>query len=390
MSTQQRGTPAGHRGRLRPMTFAAAIGMTLVVYGHTPLLEAAHGQNVLTDWACAAYGFVYTFHMPLFFAISGFLYVYTNPPGRHRTYTELVRNKAVRLLLPYVALTSVVFPVKCLLSRFAIRPLEAGWESYLEGLLFPAKNPIAFFWFLPALFIVFLAAPGLLFCLRLRRKQLALPLQISVSAALVLTSVTGLWSVIPGPNVLGSLPDANVLGFLSAGRHIVFFWLGMWASHCFADKLSENAESGGKKYRFPCAAMLSAAAAALTLHVVLYLNFRYSYAGQTAGLHANGLGSQLAWFMMACLGTVATFCIAGCLARRSSRVLNTVGVYSYQIFLLSWFFQVPIQVGYIHFFPGAPVLLVASASLLLGIGGPLICVLVVLRYAPGIKPVVGL
>jgi peptidoglycan/LPS O-acetylase OafA/YrhL len=78
------------------------------------------------------------------------------------------------------------------------------------------------------------------------------------------------------------------------------------------------------------------------------------------------------------------------LARRSLRVLNTVGVYSYQIFLLSWFFQAPIQAGYFQFFPAAPVLLVAGASLLLGIGGPLIGVLVIQRYAQGIKPMVGL
>jgi len=120
--------------RLRAITYATGIGIILVVFGHAhdPALDSE--GDAVGHFISLLRAFVFTFHMPLFFAISGFLYQYTNQLHRRRTYLELGRGKAVRLLLPYVVVSSLVYPIKCLLSRFAMRPPEWGWGAYVESL----------------------------------------------------------------------------------------------------------------------------------------------------------------------------------------------------------------------------------------------------------------
>lgn len=68
------------------------IAMFLVVYGHT-------SQNAEIK------KYIYAFHMPLFFIISGFVYHCTS-------YPKYMKRKAQRLLLPYFVL--ILFPSLCI------------------------------------------------------------------------------------------------------------------------------------------------------------------------------------------------------------------------------------------------------------------------------------
>jgi peptidoglycan/LPS O-acetylase OafA/YrhL len=345
------------------------------VYAHLPLPSNAASGSVVDQtrdlfalWAAAGVSFVRTFHMPLFFAISGFRYAYTNPPGRRRrSYAHLVRDKAARLLLPYVAISSLAFPVKCLFSEFALRPVSAGFfQSYVEGLLWPAHNPIAFFWFLPTLFFIFLVAPGLLPCLRPAGKGYARALTVLVTAVLVWLHFMCFSFAPPGP---------SPLNYVDAIRYLVFFWLGMWTCRLWGERMTGHKELDGGEPPFPRVGMFLLAAVVLTVDVALFATYP---------------GSPAARLVMGCLGAAAAFLIASGLAGYKIRLLNTIGLYSYQIYLLSWFFQTPVQIAYFHFLPGAPSAIMCLVSFVAAIAGPIIIACLVLAYTPKIKSLIGL
>lgn len=99
--------------------------------------------------------------MPLFVFISG--YLFTNSIIKNADRPErnsfLGKNgflikKTLRLMVPYIVISSLVFIPKVYLSRFSLRPVALSLNSYIEMLIFPGKNVIIFFWFLPTIFII--------------------------------------------------------------------------------------------------------------------------------------------------------------------------------------------------------------------------------------------
>lgn len=93
--------------------------------------------------------FIYSFHMPMFFALSGALFQH----GRNRSFTELMVNKAKRLIVPFF-----------LVSTFYCIPLK-----YFTGYWSNSSNVLAdvvigqylvqgntHLWFLPTLYLEFL------------------------------------------------------------------------------------------------------------------------------------------------------------------------------------------------------------------------------------------
>ena len=132
------------------VSFLQAFGIVLVVLGHSH--QGAPADPLWHTW-------IYSFHMPLFMFISGFLLRYTNERKGISLATTPLRGfmwkKAKRLLVPYVVISSLAFVPKVLLSRFAARPLEFSLHDYAQMLIYPWDNVIVFFWFLPTLFLIF-------------------------------------------------------------------------------------------------------------------------------------------------------------------------------------------------------------------------------------------
>lgn len=136
------------------ISFLQVFGILLVVAGHS--CQCAPDRPLLSVW-------IYSFHMPLFMFISGFLLRYS----AERKEVMLVDTplygskgflwkKVKRLLVPYVVISTLAFFPKVLFSQFAVRPLEISWVSYVHMLVYPWDNVIIFFWFLPTLFIIFI------------------------------------------------------------------------------------------------------------------------------------------------------------------------------------------------------------------------------------------
>ncbi|MBV7338354.1 acyltransferase family protein [Chloroflexi bacterium TSY] len=127
---------------------ARAFGIILVVLGHTAGLIEPLGN------------FIYSFHMPLFFCISGFLF---SNKRLQRSFYQYSTNLARSLLVPYT-LFFVVAYVYWLLTRSLGSNAEIyadmTWFQPVKGLLFGNEadlfvNPVL--WFFPCLFVTSLS-----------------------------------------------------------------------------------------------------------------------------------------------------------------------------------------------------------------------------------------
>ena len=142
--------------RLDHIDIAKAIGLLLVIYGHTfrMSMRAAH------PWCAFSYTFVYRFHVPLLFLLSGMGCTLTAQKNRSLSARQFVCKKAHSLLLPWgiysgflyalFCMANLVPPVQALLSGSAYQlkqPAEYLW------LMLCNENPYGFhLWYLPTLF----------------------------------------------------------------------------------------------------------------------------------------------------------------------------------------------------------------------------------------------
>lgn len=137
------------RKRLNQISFLSVYAMILVVIGHSDI-TLDYKELWIFKW-------IYTFHMPLFFLISGFLFVYTNPEEKMKKMSprQFVVNKMERLLLPFIFINSIIFVTKALIANKEQmqHPISFSFPSYVDSMLF---HPIGYMWFLPALFVIFM------------------------------------------------------------------------------------------------------------------------------------------------------------------------------------------------------------------------------------------
>ncbi len=128
--------------RIDSIDGAKALGIFLVIYAHTMLWKP------LQDW-------IYVFHMPLFFFISGYLFSF----ARHQQKRSFIRQRFHRLMVPYFAINLVTY----LFWLFVARHVGSGHDGAVSPLM-PLKaallgnGPMMLhdvpLWFLMCLFVV--------------------------------------------------------------------------------------------------------------------------------------------------------------------------------------------------------------------------------------------
>lgn len=129
--------------RIYYLDIAKGIGVILMILGHVP------------DLSMPSRRFVTSFHMPLFFVISGMIICATEEDARNGR--EIFKRKFCSIMLPYF-----IFSVlSLLLEIFCTGVLKNGtWEVFREHLFATVcLSGASVFWFLPALFfgeIIFL------------------------------------------------------------------------------------------------------------------------------------------------------------------------------------------------------------------------------------------
>lgn len=133
--------------QLRFITILYGIAAILVVFGHSHPLHIEYPLGPV-QW-------VYRFHMPLFFLISGILTAYTAPGRRIWLWWK---KKAVRLLVPYAVLTLVAWIPKILLDTYMNDNMSVTWENFVRILFIPREGVWGHFWFIPVYLMLELCA----------------------------------------------------------------------------------------------------------------------------------------------------------------------------------------------------------------------------------------
>ncbi|BBA28141.1 acyltransferase family protein [Prevotella melaninogenica] len=145
--------------KIAEFSFLHVFAILLVVIGHSFFQM----ESPIVDW-------IYQFHVPLFFFVSGYLFN-VSVKGKQINPHIFLRHKAVRLLLPYFALSTLLFVPKVLLSQYMVRPIQANWSEYVLMLIYPYRNVNSSYWFLPTLFLLFVfAVVAILFFQRLKHR----------------------------------------------------------------------------------------------------------------------------------------------------------------------------------------------------------------------------
>lgn len=280
-----------------------AFGIILVVAGHSTY-QLGHAGHVpsICRW-------LYTFHMPLFFFISGYLLKYSNTrkgiqlsdmPALGKD--GFITGKARRLLVPYVIISSVVFIPKTMMSAIALRPVDMSVWSYLGMLLYPHTNVIGYFWFLPSLFLIFCMA------------YIAAKTKAKTNDSLLIVCLIAVSIVNPG---------TGFLGLDSALYNAVFFAAGyMFRKHMLETVVGRH----------------SATAAAVTFTVSVAL----MYAPDTG----------IRYLLTSFNGILMSVALAHLYIAGKMRFLDHLDGATYTIYLLSWFPQVASQQILISLVPG--------------------------------------
>lgn len=139
--------------KVKFISYIQLIGIVLVVLGHS-----LHMYPVNYGMGTLLYRMIYSFHMPLFFFVSGFLMIYTIQIKGRRTWNSFVSGKLKRMLVPFITLTTVTFVPRALLSDFADDVIPLSIESLAKAYIFKSYLVIPYLWFLQALLILLISS----------------------------------------------------------------------------------------------------------------------------------------------------------------------------------------------------------------------------------------
>lgn len=278
------------------ISFLQVFGIVLVVAGHS---DYQNTDNPVHAW-------IYSFHMPLFMFISGFLLCYGilkrgTALAAIRLYGShgFIYKKICRLLIPYVFISTLAFFPKAMMSKFAARPLDISWNSYFNMLIHPWDNAIIFFWFLPTLFIIFLIV--------VYSAKLSDKLHFKIPCILLLL----------GSLLLHLFNPAKGIGLFNISGVVYYLLYFLSGYYCCFYHIEETLQKQPAKV-FILTFLLS----------ILYLRIPH-FTGLDVLMAINGIGMSI------CLGHLYI--------RWGFTFFNHLSGSSYAIYLFSWFPQVAAQ-----------------------------------------------
>lgn len=143
-----------NNGRIRFIAYLQIIGIILVVFGHS-LHEYPGVRNGDIP---QIFSMMYSFRMPLFMFVSGFLMIYTTYGRSYRSkvkgVNEFIKGKILRLLLPFAVLSLITFYPRALMSGIADEVIELNGSSFVKSFILSDSLVIPYFWFLQASFLL--------------------------------------------------------------------------------------------------------------------------------------------------------------------------------------------------------------------------------------------
>ena len=270
--------------------------MLWVVIGHSPLGEPGTGP----EWENVLYHFAYSFHMPLFMLVSGWLFylprLNTNKSiwgGQKWTYPQIVKDKALRLLLPGFVFSLVAFALKIAFPGEMTRQVGLNPNDIIHAYLYPYDNPMRELWFIAVLFWLMLLTPIW--------KLLLQDIKIMCGMIIVLM-VLHLYH-----------PTIDLLCFGGIFKHAIWFYLGLVISKTeLVDKLLNK----------------NAWLTLLTGVVIFFIGMYTDAFIKTVG------------------GITLSFGVALLLDKHLPKAFFSFRNYTYQIFLMGIFVQIAVKIAY--------------------------------------------
>lgn len=225
--------------RIAYLDMAKGVGIVLMVAGH--LIGSLQSIDNKPYFA-PAYQWIASFHMPLFFIISGILLNITRE--EEKEMGQIVCRKARTLLLPYASFSLIYFVINVWTCIFYPELLKFSelWKFFIYSVTF---RGVSVMWFLPALF---LGEVCFLWC-RKRLRDGALTAAISVLGFFLMFFSPLLrfegWESGLVMMTFGSLLHTVMRGLFSA----VFLLIGYYAARLITDGgKRDGAENTGRSY----------------------------------------------------------------------------------------------------------------------------------------------
>ena len=139
---------------LNYICFLQVVGPIFVILGHS-----LNGfDNYEGWWRIFSKDWIYLFHMPLFFFISGYLLSH-NGWLHNRTYSQFMKKKFERLLIPYILWNLLFLIPKFIVQSFLVDKVNISLSYFLYIIITPRQNIWGHTWFLACLFLFYLATP---------------------------------------------------------------------------------------------------------------------------------------------------------------------------------------------------------------------------------------
>lgn len=296
----------------------------MAVIGHAPL-ESVHDQ--MPSVVGFLYKTAYYFHMPLFAAISGYLFYFSRLSRDNWPYWVILEEKVKRLLIPGLFFSVVALILKLLFPSDMERPVSLSIRYVAEIILYPGRGPLGEVWFIVALMWFFILTPLWKFMLR--------SIKINVLTLCVL-AIPLLFPV-----------DADFLCVGDSLKLIFYFSLGVSFS-----KYCQNTSLNWKWYALGMGSV-----------VLFGISFTYSLT-----------------ILASISGIVASVALALLLDKFFPFSFRTFREYYFQIFLMGIFFQIFVKMLYHHF--ELPYWIGYAACILIGIYCPVFISVFIQKYCP--------
>ena len=134
--------------RLIGIDVMQGIAMVLVVLGH-------HLFNFMPEWYKEMFQWIYTFHMPLFIFISGFLirYSYKGVNG-WKEYKQYVTKRLKKFFLPFLIVGTIGT-----FATWNFKDVSVLLNNLLNLIVSPKQCEVTFLWYIYLLFIFYCIAP---------------------------------------------------------------------------------------------------------------------------------------------------------------------------------------------------------------------------------------
>lgn len=298
--------------------------MLWVVIGHSPLFpdggvpaDCSSLDRLSHGIAELLYTFAYSFHMPLFIMISGYLFFRTRICRPQWNWSATIREKLIRLGIPYLCFITLALIVKICVPGGVERTVELSPGGILTGYIYPYDGPLREMWFVAVILLYFSLFP--LYRLILRSQWL-------VAATLAIGLCGFYWPY-------------RITGFLAmshAVHNFIFFFVGLLIA-------SRNLEK-----------QITSPVCILTSGVIFILSLIY-------GIQ---FGTKL-------FGSLAFWGLAIMAERRlTDGLFGSFRNYTYQIFLIGIFVQILVKILFRKFDIDGTYPLFYLASVLLGLYVP--------------------